>query len=59
MGNSLPSPDQHPFYLQGNLCVQIQIALKFDQVTNTEIAWEDFQLHALVLHTEKTSVRLQ
>jgi hypothetical protein len=50
----------HPLYFQTTgECVQIQIALKFDQVTSTEIAWEDFQLHALVLHTEKTSMRLQ
>ena len=50
----------HPVYFQTTGDgVQIQISYSFEQVTGLEIAWEDFQLHAMVLHTEKTSMRLQ
>lgn len=50
----------HPIYFQttGEF-VQIAIYYSPDQIANPAIAWEDFQLQALTLHTQPTSQRLE
>lgn len=50
----------HPIYFQGDgECVQIFIYMAYNQLTNTAIAWSDFQLEGMVLHTMSTAERLQ
>jgi len=40
-------------------CIQIFISMDARQMTTPGIVWDDFELEGLVLHTERTSVRLQ
>jgi hypothetical protein len=40
-------------------CIQIYISMSPEQITNPEIAFEDFQLHGLILHTCPTTERLR
>lgn len=50
----------HPVYFQTDgQTIQIFIYMSPDQITNTSIAWSDFVLEGLVLHTQATSARLQ
>lgn len=50
----------HPIYFQSSgEFIQIRMFLDDPQLLNEDIAWEDFQLEGLVLHTQKTSYRLQ
>jgi hypothetical protein len=50
----------HPIYFQTDgECVQIFISMSPAQITNNDIAFSDFQLEGLVLHTMATSQRLQ
>lgn len=50
----------HPVYFQGDgECVQIAIYMNNTQMLNKAIAWSDFQLEGIVLHTMSTSERLQ
>lgn len=50
----------HPVYFlgEGNV-IQIQITLAPTQMTNTDIAWSDFQLHAMMLYTKPSNTRFQ
>jgi len=50
----------HPVYFQTDgQTIQIFIYMSEDQITDTSIAWSDFELEGLVLHTMPTSARLQ
>ena len=50
----------HPIYFQSDgECIQINIYMSNNQITNPAIAWSDFQLEGLVLHVMSTSERLQ
>jgi hypothetical protein len=50
----------HPVYFQTDgECVQIFISMSPAQIMDTIIAFSDFQLEGLVLHTSPTSQRLQ
>lgn len=50
----------HPIYFQSDgECIQIFLYLAPNQLTNTSIAWSDFQLEGMVLHTQSTSERIQ
>ena len=50
----------HPIYFQSEgECIQIFLYLTPAQMINTDIAWSDFELEGLVLHTMSTSDRLQ
>jgi hypothetical protein len=50
----------HPIYFQTDgECIQIFIYLTPAQLANPAIAWSDFQLEGMVLHTMSTSERLQ
>lgn len=50
----------HPIYFQSDgQTIQINIYMSSDQITNPDIAYEDFVLEGLVLHTQATSARLQ
>ena len=50
----------HPIYFQttGEF-IQINMYLASNQINNPDIAWSDFQLEGMVLHTTPTSARLQ
>ncbi len=50
----------HPIYFQTDgECVQISIFLSDAQIKDNIIAFSDFQLEGMVLHTMPTSQRLQ
>jgi hypothetical protein len=50
----------HPLYFQTDgQTIQIFVYMSEDQITNTSIAWSDFELEALCLYTMPTSARLQ
>lgn len=50
----------HPVYFQTDgECIQLQIYLNDIQMRTPAIAWSDFQLEGMVLHTQPTSTRLQ
>ena len=50
----------HPIYFQTDgECIQISMYMNPTQITNVDIAFSDFQLEGLVLHTMPTSQRLQ
>lgn len=50
----------HPVYFQTEgECIQLAISMSNDQITNPAIAWSDFQLEGMVLHTMPVSTRLQ
>lgn len=50
----------HPVYFQSEgECIQIYITMSPEQMCDPEISLEDFELHGLVLHTTRTSSRLQ
>lgn len=50
----------HPIYFQSDgQTIQIRIYMSLPQIVNPQIAFEDFVLEGLVLHTQPTSYRLQ
>lgn len=50
----------HPLYLQADgECIQLQVSMSDAQMRNTSIREADFQLHALCIHAQPTSQRLQ
>lgn len=50
----------HPVYLQSDgECIQILISMSPTQIINPQIAYSPFELEGLVLHTMRTSSRLQ
>lgn len=50
----------HPVYFQTEgECIQLAIYMNKQQITNPLIAFEDFELEGLVLHTMSVSTRLQ
>lgn len=50
----------HPVYFQTEgECIQLAISMSNDQITVPAIAWSDFQLEGMVLHTMAVSTRLQ
>lgn len=50
----------HPLYLQAEgECIQLRIYMSDDQITTPNIAWSDFEMHALNFYCTKTSSRLQ
>jgi hypothetical protein len=50
----------HQVYFQGDgECIQIYIYLSPSQMTNSAIAWSDFQLEGIVIYTMSTADRLQ
>lgn len=50
----------HPVYFQTDgQTIQIFIYMSEDQITTPSIAWSDFELEGLVLHTMASSARLQ
>jgi hypothetical protein len=49
----------HPIYFQSDgECIQLSVYMSDMQMLNPSIAWSDFQLEGLILHTMKTSSRL-
>lgn len=50
----------HPIYFQSDgECIQLNMSFSDAQITNPDIAFSDFELEGLVLHTQPTSARLQ
>jgi hypothetical protein len=50
----------HPIYFQSDgQTIQIRIYFSDTQIRTPDIAWDDFTLEGLVLHTQPTSARLQ
>lgn len=50
----------HPVYFQSDgECIQLFISMNNTQITNPAIAWEPFELHGMILWTQKTTYRLQ
>lgn len=50
----------HPVYFQTDgQTIQIRLYFTDAQIRNPDIAWEDFVMEGLVLHTQPTSARLQ
>jgi hypothetical protein len=50
----------HPIYFQTTgECVEIFMKLSEDQLLDSNIAWADLQIHAFLLHTTRSSSRLQ
>ncbi len=50
----------HPVYFQSNgECVQLRIFLSDAQMVDTNIAWSDFELHAMLFYANPTASRLQ
>lgn len=50
----------HPMYFQvSGECIQLRMYLSDTQMVDTDKAWADFQLHALMFHAQPTSSRLQ
>jgi hypothetical protein len=50
----------HPVYFQTEgECIQIQISMSDEQITNPVIAYDDFELQGMILHTMPTTSRLQ
>jgi hypothetical protein len=50
----------HPVYFQSQgECIQIKMYMNKEQLSNPSIAWQDFVLEGLVLHTQSTSNRLE
>lgn len=50
----------HPIYFQTDAeCIQLSISMSDAQITNPLIAWSDFTLEGMVLHTMPTTDRLQ
>jgi len=50
----------HPIYFQSDgECIQLAMYLNVTQMMTSKIALSDFELEGMVLHTSKTSVRLQ
>lgn len=49
----------HPVYFQSEgQCIQIVISMNHEQITNTDIAWENFELQGMILYCMPTSNRL-
>lgn len=50
----------HPIYFQTTgTCVQIFMFFQENQITNPNIAWEDFEIEGMCLYTSPSSMRLQ
>jgi hypothetical protein len=50
----------HPIYFQSDgECIQLNIYMSYNQITNPDIAFADFELHAMVLYTQPTSDRFR
>ena len=50
----------HPIYFQSDGdCIQLNMSFSDAQIRNTAIAFSDFELEGMVLHTQSTSARLQ
>ncbi len=50
----------HPIYLQADgEFIQLRLFWDIAQVSNTDISWSDFQLHAMTFYATPTSDRLQ
>ena len=50
----------HPIYFQTQgECIEIDMYFSSAQMVDTNIVWSDFQLEGMILHTEKTSSRLE
>ncbi len=50
----------HPIYFQADgECIQLSVYFSDTQIMDPAIAWADFQLEGLILHTMKASYRLQ
>lgn len=50
----------HPIYFQSQgECIQLDMYFNQTQISTPAIAWSDFQLEAMILHTQRTSNRLQ
>ncbi len=50
----------HPVYFQTTgTCVEIFISFDIDQILNPNIAWDDFEIEAMILYTSPSSMRLQ
>jgi hypothetical protein len=50
----------HPIYFQSEgTCIQIAVSFSVTQITNPIIAWSDFELEAMILHTMAVSNRIQ
>ncbi|HXB10851.1 MAG TPA: hypothetical protein VNZ45_02610 [Bacteroidia bacterium] len=49
----------HAMYFQSQgECIQLNMYYSADQITNPRIAWSDFELNGLVLHSKRMSSRL-
>ena len=50
----------HPVYIQADgECIQLRIFLSDDQMTNSSIAWSDFELNAMTFYAQPTANRMQ
>ena len=50
----------HPIYFQTDgECIQINIYMSPQQICNPDIAFSDFEIEGMVLHTQPVSYRLQ
>lgn len=50
----------HQIYFQSQgECIQLFMYLNIPQISSVAIAWSDFQMEAMLLHTQATSQRLQ
>lgn len=49
----------HPLYLQADgECIQLRLYLNDDQMTTNNIAWSDFEMHAMTFFVTRTASRL-
>ncbi len=50
----------HPIYPQmDGQTIQLQITMSEEQITNVDIAFDDFQMHAMTFYATPTTSRLQ
>lgn len=50
----------HQIYFQTfGECIQIRMYLSDTQISNPDIAWEDFNMEGMILSTQRTSMRLE
>ena len=50
----------HPIYFQSDgECIQLRIYMSYNQITDPNIAFSDFQLGAMILYTQSTSYRFR
>lgn len=50
----------HPIYFQSQgECIQLNMYFEFQQISDPAIAWSDFQMEAMLLHTQSMNNRLE